>query len=139
MDFSLKSSSQFSGLVQLVKTQSTIDRFFMKKRSEEGRQSKKRETTSQIIQVKEDEWICDRCTLINSISIQYCEVCGSKRQTKRSALRCTEVGIDTMLGKGKEKTKCKVPSCLKHNLPCTRHQGNDCFEIVNCSVERREE
>ena len=111
--------------MQLVKAQSTIDRFFTKKSSEEGKQSRKREITlvSQNIQeIKDDEWTCDRCTLINSISIQYCEACGSKRQTKRKAL---EVGIDTLLGKGKEKIKQKVPLCLKHKIPCSRHQGND--------------
>ena len=125
LDFSLQSSSHSQGLMQFIKAQSTIDSFFTKKSLEEGKQSRKREITlvSQNIQeIKEDEWICDRCTLINSISIQYCEACGSKRQTKRKAL---EVGIDTLLGKGKEKIKQKVPLCLKHKIPCARHQGND--------------
>lgn len=114
-DYSIHSSKPCQGMRILVQNQHRIDHFFVKQ-EKEVKSTVKRETPS--VKESENEWMCSRCTLINSVTSVYCEACGTKRQKQNQSL--VEVGIDSLFGK---KRRVLVPLCSGHHLPCIRHQG----------------
>lgn len=114
-DYSIHSSKPCQGMKILVQNQHRIDHFFVKQ-EKEVKSTVKRETPS--VKESENEWMCSRCTLINSVTSVYCEACGTKRQKQNQPL--VEVGIDSLFGK---KRRVLVPLCSGHHLPCIRHQG----------------
>lgn len=81
-------------------------------------------TTHEPTEVNETEWACDRCTFVNSIKQEYCEMCGSRKQKRQRAT--VDIGIDSLFGKRRK--SIRVPLCSGHHIPCCRRQGDSINE-----------